>query len=304
VIASAPALAVVGILADADASAVLRQTVTSAGDSLALSESLAEGLARVSTEVPDVALVDVALGQNAGLAVIHHIRALAPHVAIYALTRQSGLELGSAAMALGATGVLVMPLTGDDVLTALSGVRSRRAEQEQVREVLRRVDTFGLERALFARVAELAECMSRREACERLLRAVAEAGARRALVYLPAGEGSRELMRTAQSAQDLEAPAFCEELELLGFAEDELDRLLDGLDEGWRPGWLAQVMRPLRARLELVFPAVEGRARHRHGPGRLLCAEPVAHCLTPARQRPERITWPGRPNTCMGVSWD
>jgi len=226
VIAGAPALAVVGILADADASAVLRQTVTSAGDSLALSESLAEGLARVSTEVPDVALVDVALGQNAGLAVIHHIRALAPHVAIYALTRQSGLELGSAAMALGATGVLVMPLTGDDVLTALSGVRSRRAEQEQVREVLRRVDTFGLERALFARVAELAECMSRREACERLLRAVAEAGARRALVYLPAGEGSRELMRTAQSAQDLEAPAFCEELELLGFAEQKGFRVL------------------------------------------------------------------------------
>jgi len=224
--ASARALAVVGIVADAGAAEVLRQTVAAAGDALALSESLAEGLARVSTEVPDVALVDVALGQNAGLAVIHHIRALAPHVAIYALTRQSGLELGSAAMALGATGVLVLPLTGDDVLTALSSVRARHAEQAQVREALQRADTFRLERTLFARVAELAECATRREACERLLRAVAEGGARRALVYLPAGEGARELMRAAQSAPDLDAPTFCEELELLAFAEHSGFRVL------------------------------------------------------------------------------
>jgi len=224
--ASAGALAVVGILADAAASEVLRQTVEGAGDALALTDSLAEGLARVSTEVPDVALVDVALGQNAGLAVIHHIRALAPHVAIYALTRQSGLELGSAAMALGATGVLVLPLTGDDVLTALGNVRARRAEQQQVREALLRADTFRLERTLFARVAELADCATRREACDRLLRAVAEAGARRAVVYLPAGEGARELMRCAQSGPDLEAPAFCEELELLGFAEQRGFRVL------------------------------------------------------------------------------
>jgi ActR/RegA family two-component response regulator len=224
--ASARALAVVGIVADADAAHVLQQTVSAAGDSLALSGNLAEGLSRVSTEVPDVALVEVALGQNAGLAVIHHIRALAPNVAIYALTRQSGLELGSAAMALGATGVLVLPLTGDDVLTALSSVRARHAEQEQVREALARADTFREERTLFARVAELAECDSRREACERLLRCVAEAGARRAIVYLPAGEGVRELMRTAQSAADLDAPTFCEELELLGFAEQRGFRVL------------------------------------------------------------------------------
>jgi ActR/RegA family two-component response regulator len=216
---SATALHVVGIVADDESKALLERTITGAGDELTITATLADGLARVSTEVPDVALVDVALGQNAGLAVIHHIRALAPQVAIYALTHQSRLELGSAAMALGATGVLVMPLTGDDVLTSLAGVRARRAEQEHVREVEQRVHVFRVETRLFARVADLAECETRREASERLLTALAESGARRALVYLPAGEGARELVRAAASPADPESPAFCEEMELLGFAE-------------------------------------------------------------------------------------
>jgi ActR/RegA family two-component response regulator len=223
---SATALQVVGIVADDESKALLERTLAGAGDELTITSTLADGLARVSTEVPDVALVDVALGQNAGLAVIHHIRALAPNVAIYALTHQSRLELGSAAMALGATGVLVMPLTGDDVLTSLAGVRARRAEQDHLREVERRVHVFRVESRLFARVAELAECETRREASERLLGALAESGARRVLVYLPAGEGARELLRAAVSPPDVEAPAFCEEMELLTFAEKRGLRVL------------------------------------------------------------------------------
>ncbi len=96
---------------------------------------------------------------------------------------------------------------------------NHRAEQEDGRDALAKVDAFRLERALFARVAEIAECETRREASERLLASLVEAGARRAVVYLPAGEGARELVRAAESAADLEAPSFCEELELLGYAE-------------------------------------------------------------------------------------
>jgi ActR/RegA family two-component response regulator len=222
----ASALHVVAIVADEETKILLERTLSRSGDALAIAATLADGLARVSTEVPDVALVDVALGQNAGLAVIHHIRALAPQVAIYALTSQSRLELGSAAMALGATGVLVTPLTGDDVLTTLTGVRSRVAEQEHVRDIERRADVFRIESRLFARVAQLAECETRREASEKLLEALAESGARRALVYLPAGEGARELLRASARPKDPESPAFCEELELNAYAERKQLRVL------------------------------------------------------------------------------
>jgi ActR/RegA family two-component response regulator len=223
---AASALHVVAIVADDETKALLERTLTRSGDVLAITATLADGLARVSTEVPDVALVDVALGQNAGLAVIHHIRALAPQVAIYALTSQGRLELGSAAMALGANGVLVTPLTGDDVLTTLGGVRSRVAEQEHLRELERRADVLRAESRLFARVAELAECETRREASEKLLDALADSGARRSLIYLPAGEGARELLRAAARPPDPESPAFCEELELNAYAERKRLRVL------------------------------------------------------------------------------
>ena len=70
-------------------------------------------------------------------------------------------------MALGATGVIVLPLTGDDVLTALGSVRARRAEQAQVRDAMLRADTFRLERTLFARVAELARMLGGAESTAR-----------------------------------------------------------------------------------------------------------------------------------------
>jgi ActR/RegA family two-component response regulator/GGDEF domain-containing protein len=212
-------LQVVAIVADPEAAALLGRATQSVGDSLSIVESLADGLARVSVEVPDVALVDVAIGQNAGLAVVHHIRALAPGVPIYALTPEKRLDLGNQAMALGATGVLVMPLTGDDVLTTLGDVRARRAERDRYREIEARVRSSHIESSLFVRVAELADCETRREAAERLLAALGEAGARRGLVYLPAGDGARQLVRGAALPRDLESPSFCEELELLGFAE-------------------------------------------------------------------------------------
>ena len=216
---SGSGLSVVAIVADADAAALLDHATQTAGDQLSIVKTLADGLARVSAEVPDVALVDVAIGQNAGLAVVHHIRALAPGVPIYALTPEKRLDLGNQAIALGATGVLVMPLTGDDVLTTLGDVRARRAERDRFREIEARVKTSHLESSLFVRVAELAECETRREAAERLLRALEEAGARRALLYLPAGDGARQLMRGAALPRDLESPSFCEELELLAYAD-------------------------------------------------------------------------------------
>ncbi len=220
----APALEVAAIVADSQAVALLDRVIVAAGDRLSLSDSVVDGLTRVSSQIPDVALVDVALGQGAGLALIHHIRALAPGIPIYALAQESRLELGTHAMALGATGVLVMPLTGDAVLTTLSDVRSRRAQREQVDVLKRRELASRQESALFIAVAELADCETRREAAERFVRLLSGAGARRVVVYLPAGEGARQLLRASMIGIDFESPAFCEELELHAFAgQHQLD---------------------------------------------------------------------------------
>lgn len=215
------ALRVVAVVSDPDTVALLGRTFASSGDVLSVATDLAEGLTRVSSHVPDVAFVDVAEGQTAGLAVLHHVRALAPGVPVYALLRPDRLELGTQAIALGAAGVLVLPLTGDDVLTTLAEVRTRLAEKELYRELQRSAHAARLESELFARVAELADCETRREAAGRLVGALGTAGSRRTIVYLPTSEGQRQLLRAASSEGAPEGPAFCEEMELNAFAEEQ-----------------------------------------------------------------------------------
>ena len=214
-------LRVVAVVSDPDTVALLGRTLAGSGDRLSVATDLAEGLTRVSSHVPDVAFVDVAEGQSAGLAVLHHVRALAPGVPVYALLRPDRLELGTQAVALGAAGVLVLPLTGDDVLTTLAEVRTRLAEKELYRELQRSAHAARLESELFARVAELADCETRREAAGRLVGVLAAAGSRRTIAYLPTSEGQRQLFRAAASEGAPEGPAFCEEMELNAFAEDQ-----------------------------------------------------------------------------------
>jgi DNA-binding response OmpR family regulator/GGDEF domain-containing protein len=208
------------ILDDAATTQVIERTLELSRDRFGVATDLAEGLARASVEVPDVVLIDIALGQNAGLAVVHHLRAVAPDVLIYALAHTDRLELGTQAVALGGTGVLMLPLSGDELLTVLSDVRTRRGERELRFKLQREADVTRRLAGIGTKVAEIAEAPSRREAAQRLARLlVEEAGAVSALVYLPAGEGHRQLVRAAVVGPTQGTPAFCEDIELLAFAD-------------------------------------------------------------------------------------
>jgi DNA-binding response OmpR family regulator/GGDEF domain-containing protein len=213
------ALHVMAIVADPATLSLMQRTLSSAGDSISVASDLSEGLARTAAEAPDLVFVDVELGQNAGLAVVHHVRAIAPAVAIYALARPEALELAGQAVALGGSGMLLLPLSGDELLTAVAEVRTRKAEREDRARLEREAAVSRRGASLMQRIAEVAEARSRREGAERLAQALlVGASARRVLVYLPAGEGSRQLMRAAAVGEPLEAPSFCDDMELLGFA--------------------------------------------------------------------------------------
>ncbi len=209
----------VGILADVEATALLAKTLRGSSDRLSIAADLAEGLTRVSAQTPDVAFVDVTLGDNAGLAVVHHIRALSPSTAVFAITRADRLELGVQAVALGSQGTLVLPLSGDDVLTALSQVRVRRAEASERQKLQQARVSETLSATLLAELVELVDAPSRRTSAERLMQILVRTlNARRVLVYLAASEASRQLVRAAVLNSDGEEPAFCDELQLLRYA--------------------------------------------------------------------------------------
>src|SRR5450432_3598571 len=193
----------------------MSRTLSPSSDRLSVATDLAEGLVRISSQVPDIAFVDVTLGDGAGLAVLHHIRALAPNVTVFAMTTADRLALGMQAAALGSAGTLVLPLSGDELLNAISDVRTRLAERlERIR--LERAATLSQRQvSLVEQVAEIAESATRREAAERLAEVlVCGVGAVSAAVYVPAAEGSRQLMRVAGRGTG-DTPSFCDEMELL-----------------------------------------------------------------------------------------
>jgi GGDEF domain-containing protein/DNA-binding response OmpR family regulator len=217
----APALHVIAVLAESQTIDVIARTLENAGDELSVATDLAEGLARTASEAPDVVLIDITMGRNAGLAVIHHARAIAPNAAVYALAPANALELATQAVALGGSGVIMMPLSGDELLMALADVRTRRAERHARERWEHEAQLSRRGESLVARVAEIAEAHTRREAAEHLTSVLAtESGARTVLVYLPAGEGSRQLMRAAMFGQSEGAPTFCDEMELNDFCNE------------------------------------------------------------------------------------
>jgi DNA-binding response OmpR family regulator/GGDEF domain-containing protein len=214
-------LNVVAIVPDAATIELMSATLKASGDRLSVATDLAEGLSRVSAQVPDVAFVDVTLGDSAGLAVLHHVRALAPSVAVFALTRADRLDLGVQAVALGGAGVLVQPISGDELMNALSDVRTRIGERLERADLLKAARSAARGASLSGDIAEIASAKSRREAAQRVAQVMAvAAGAEQVVVYLPAAEGARQLLRAAVLGGVENAPTFCEEMEALQFAAE------------------------------------------------------------------------------------
>jgi PleD family two-component response regulator len=212
-------LSVVAIVSDGDAIEIMGRTLAQSGDRLTIASDLSDGLIQISSQIPDVALVDVTLGEGAGLAVLHHIRALAPNVTVFALTNADRLPLGVQAASLGSAGTLVLPLSGDELLNALSDVRTRLAERAERLRLERSASAAARHASLVEQVAELAEAATRREAAERLAQLLVDGvGVLSAAVYVPAAEGSRQLMRAGSRGNIGDAPSFCDEMELLNHA--------------------------------------------------------------------------------------
>jgi GGDEF domain-containing protein len=135
------------------------------------------------------------------------------------MARADRLELGTQAVSLGGAGLVMLPLSGDELLTVLSDVRSRRGERLLRQKLEHEAQVSRRGASLIGRVGELAEARTRREAAISLIELLhSEIGAKTAIVYLPAGEGSRQLVRTAFIGEGEEAPSFCDEMELLGWA--------------------------------------------------------------------------------------
>ncbi len=206
------------IIDDPETLRVVGRALEASGNHLDLASDLAAGLTRAAAEAPDLVIVDVSLGQNAGLALVHHLRAVAPNTALFALAPRGNLDLGRQALALGASAILAKPPSGDEILTAIAQVRTRQAESHRHSQLVREAELLRRARHLAVDMAQLAAAQTRRDAAELLVRLLGNAGTSTALVYQPTTENSRQLVRVAAQGAPAEAPTYGEELQILGLA--------------------------------------------------------------------------------------
>lgn len=224
-------LHVLVVTEDSETALLVERALSSGTDFVASASDLSDGLAKASSEIPDVVLVDLTLGNNAGLAIVHHLRALASNTAIYALTRPESLELGPQALALGASGVLVLPLTGDEVLRTITAERTRHADNAERAHLRTQAELVEHARVLGESLALVASAPSRREACERLAQSLSQHGATHIVLYMPSADGSRQWMRAARAGRTENAPGFVAELDIFSWANSnnfEVSRLVLG----------------------------------------------------------------------------
>jgi ActR/RegA family two-component response regulator/GGDEF domain-containing protein len=210
------------ILAIVDAKPVAElfsRVFASPDDNVTVASSLAEGLSLAASQSLDLAFVDVSLGHNAGLALVHHLRAVAPGAMIYALANEASLKIGAQAVALGGSGLIMMPPSGDELLSAAAEARARLAAAREKQTLEERAEFTRRAAEAAGRIAGLAECADRREAARKLAVILAEmSGAGTSIVYVPASEGSSELVQCGLHGEMANAPSFADEMGLLMFA--------------------------------------------------------------------------------------
>ncbi|MEP7123487.1 MAG: response regulator [Byssovorax sp.] len=214
---SAP-ITVLTIVSDEATRELLPRVVTA--DHLYITSDLSEALALAQSNPPDAAFVEI--GSGAGLAMVHHLKAVTPAVTIFALASRNGLDAAANAVALGGAGLLMMPVGGDEILSAIESVKMRLAEHAFRGELEQAARLAARAAGWMGRVAELADSPSRISAAELLGAVLCEAtGASSAAVYLAADGRPTELTRVA-ATPDLEtAPAFAMEAEVLDHARRE-----------------------------------------------------------------------------------
>jgi ActR/RegA family two-component response regulator len=210
-------LVVLAIVAD-DATRELMPHVLP-NDRLMIAGDLAEGMACVESEPPDIAFVDVTIEGGGGLALVHHIKAVAPEVTVYALATAAGLEAGAHAVALGGAGLMMLPLGGDEVLSAVAQVKMRRMERALIVRLEHAAQDSARAAGWTARLAELVDAPDRTSAAQQLADVMIEStGAKGCAVYLSIGESGADCVRFGASPTLPATPASATEGEILQHA--------------------------------------------------------------------------------------
>lgn len=242
-----PQLTALVVSSDKDVLGVVERALLAGGDSAVLVMDLSEAIAVASSRDAAIAFIDVTLAGTGGLALVHHLLAVRPDVSIYVMAPPDKLTHALEGLALGATGILPLPATGDSVMRAMGEVRSKKESASRVADLEHQLHLVRNTVRQMQRVAKLAAGAPRRELARASAEAIAEScGAMAVAVYFASEKQAGSFVRVADvggsslpaEATDSELDALAEKRERavlpLRSEQKTLGRVVIEVDEGPR----------------------------------------------------------------------
>lgn len=231
------ALRVLAVTGDVGVCALVRDVFRRAGDTVTALSELRAGISVAEVEPMDLVFVDVGLGEGAALALVHHVKAMNAGAEVVAMARPASLEAAAHAISLGAGAVVMLPPSGDELLSAATVVRSRRAAQRELEAMRRGREDARMMLACAERIAQLVGEPDKNLAFAGLVETLKQAaGAGSGALYVPVPGGSTiECQATAGVFAELPA-SITDGTELARAASERgfsvMDLSLSGVSRG------------------------------------------------------------------------
>jgi ActR/RegA family two-component response regulator/GGDEF domain-containing protein len=185
------------------------------GDRVTVAMSVSEAIATAQVERYDLAFVDVTLDGDAGLALVHHLAVVSPGVSVRVLAPPAKINLATEAISLGAAGMHVSPVSGDELVQSANETRARLLEGRVRAALEHELDRMRRRSDLLDRLIRLARGSGQSEAMRVITDAFQQASDARGVALYATFDGpNAECVRlaTTGTARDMPAMAKLDEL--------------------------------------------------------------------------------------------
>jgi CheY-like chemotaxis protein len=201
-------LEVLAVVQDPALSRVLSAVAQEEKDVLRTSTTVEGALELTRARPPAVVFLELAVEGGAGLALCHHLPALAPGVEVHVIASTQELERGGEALSLGASGVIVLPVTGDAIARVLSAVKARACRASETAALEQRVATSLRRIDVYDRLVRFARGAAPSEAVRAIAEGVAQlSSAAGVALYATFGDEKSERVRLAASGTAVDLPS-------------------------------------------------------------------------------------------------
>lgn len=220
-------LRVLSVLDDGHIARTIQLVVSEEGESYERASSVQDAVSSATRELVDVAFIELRAESGAALALCHHLPSLCPGIVVQAIVQPSELNRGAEALSLGATGVMVSPLTGDAVARVLSDAKAERARRRQVNLLEEKLGRERLRLKTYDRLVRFSRSAAQSDAVKAIVDGISQlCSAKGVALYASFGEEESERVLLAAVGTALDMPTSPERTELSRVVQARHGRLV------------------------------------------------------------------------------